>query len=165
MSAEFKGYVPPLNAIPTTAGTGSEAGKSAVIVSPEGQKKVYGNPAFMPSHVALVPQLTEQVCILFEPSVTSQLPPLLTAATGIDALSHLLEAWFVPPVTVLFEAEGGTKDGYLSVADVERCDNFALEGIQLVVENLAAAYKVFIHQDSVFTNRMATTSQLGSICK
>jgi alcohol dehydrogenase class IV len=61
MSAEFKSHVPPLNAIPTTAGTGSEGGKSAVIVNPAGQKKVYGNPAFMPRYVALVPQLTEQV--------------------------------------------------------------------------------------------------------
>lgn len=61
MSDEFKENVPPINAIPTTAGTGSEAGKSAVIVNPEGQKKVYGNPIFMPRTVALVPQLTEQV--------------------------------------------------------------------------------------------------------
>jgi alcohol dehydrogenase class IV len=67
---------------------------------------------------------------------------LLTAATGIDALSHLLEAWFVPPVTVLFLEEGGTADGYLSKADVARCDNFALEGIDLVISNLPTAFKV-----------------------
>eukprot|EP01127_Copromyxa_protea_P010988 TRINITY_DN2732_c3_g1_i1.p1 TRINITY_DN2732_c3_g1~~TRINITY_DN2732_c3_g1_i1.p1 ORF type:complete len:277 (-),score=36.15 TRINITY_DN2732_c3_g1_i1:2-832(-) len=129
MSAEFKSLIPPINAVPTTAGTGSEAGKSAVIVNPQGQKKVYGNPAFMPSFVALAPQLTEQ------------LPPLLTAATGIDALSHLLEAWFVPPETVLFPSEGGSVDGYLSKTDVARCDGYALEGIQLIVEHLPTAFK------------------------
>jgi len=129
MSSEFKAYIPPINAIPTTAGTGSEGGKSAVIVNPQGQKKVYGNPAFMPKYVALAPQLTEQ------------LPPLLTAATGIDALSHLLEAWFVPPETVLFPEEGGPADGYLSKADVSRCDNYALEGISLIAEHLPAAFR------------------------
>eukprot|EP01126_Amoeba_proteus_P049433 TRINITY_DN5780_c0_g1_i5.p1 TRINITY_DN5780_c0_g1~~TRINITY_DN5780_c0_g1_i5.p1 ORF type:complete len:316 (-),score=51.27 TRINITY_DN5780_c0_g1_i5:77-1024(-) len=129
MKPEFKSNIPPLFALPTTAGTGSEGGKSAVILNPNGHKKVYGNPVLVPQYVALVPQLTEK------------LPPFLTAATGIDALSHLLEAWFVPPETVLFPDEGGPQDGYLSKEDVTRCDRFALEGIDLVVRHLPEAFK------------------------
>ncbi len=73
--------LPPLVAIPTTAGTGSEVGRSFVVTLPEtGRKTVVFSPALIPS-VA--------VC---DPRLTYELPPRLTAATGMDALTHNLEA-------------------------------------------------------------------------
>ncbi len=74
--------MPPLVAIPTTAGTGSEVGRSFVVTLPEtGRKTVVFAPALMPS-VA--------VC---DPELTYDLPPRLTAATGMDAFTHNLEAF------------------------------------------------------------------------
>ena len=73
--------VPPMIAIPTTAGTGSEVGRSFVVTLAEtGRKTVVFAPPLMPS-VA--------VC---DPELTYGLPPKLTAATGMDALTHNLEA-------------------------------------------------------------------------
>jgi 4-hydroxybutyrate dehydrogenase len=73
--------LPPMIAIPTTAGTGSEVGRSFVVTLPEtGRKTVIFAPPLMPS-VA--------VC---DPALTFDLPPRLTAATGMDALTHNLEA-------------------------------------------------------------------------
>jgi 4-hydroxybutyrate dehydrogenase len=73
--------LPPMIAIPTTAGTGSEVGRSFVVTLPEtGRKTVIFAPPLMPS-VA--------IC---DPELTYDLPPRLTAATGMDALTHNLEA-------------------------------------------------------------------------
>ncbi len=73
--------VPPMVAIPTTAGTGSEVGRSFVVTLEEtGRKTVIFAPALMPS-VALC-----------DPELTYGLPPRLTAATGMDAFTHCLEA-------------------------------------------------------------------------
>jgi alcohol dehydrogenase class IV len=73
--------LPPMVAIPTTAGTGSEVGRSFVVTLPEtGRKTVVFAPPLMPS-VA--------VC---DPELTYGLPPRLTAATGMDAFTHNLEA-------------------------------------------------------------------------
>jgi alcohol dehydrogenase class IV len=73
--------LPPMIAIPTTAGTGSEVGRSFVVTLPEtGRKTVIFAPPLMPS-VA--------VC---DPELTFGLPPKITAATGMDALTHNLEA-------------------------------------------------------------------------
>jgi alcohol dehydrogenase class IV len=73
--------MPPLVAIPTTAGTGSEVGRSFVVTLAEtGRKTVVFAPALLPS-VA--------VC---DPELTYDLPPRLTAATGMDAFTHNLEA-------------------------------------------------------------------------
>ena len=68
----------PLIAIPTTAGTGSEASSVAVVADEKGKQVVY-SPFILPK-VALV-----------DPRLTRDLPPVLTAITGIDALSHALE--------------------------------------------------------------------------
>jgi 4-hydroxybutyrate dehydrogenase len=70
----------PCVAIPTTAGTGSEAGRSSVITK-EGRKQVIFHPSLMASMVILDPELTRG------------LPPKLTAATGADALIHCLESF------------------------------------------------------------------------
>jgi alcohol dehydrogenase class IV len=73
--------IPPMVAIPTTAGTGSEVGRSFVVTLPEtGRKTVIFAPPLMPS-VALC-----------DPELTYDLPPRLTAATGMDAFTHNLEA-------------------------------------------------------------------------
>ncbi len=72
-------------AIPTTAGTGSEVGRASVILDEDAaRKKIIFHPRMLPSIVILDPELT------------IGLPPFLTAATGMDALSHNLEAWCSP---------------------------------------------------------------------
>ena len=77
--------IPPIFALPTTAGTGSEVGRAAVILHQQEQRKVViFHPKMLPSVVILDPQLT------------LGLPPGLTAATGMDALSHNLEAYCSP---------------------------------------------------------------------
>lgn len=75
----------PVIAIPTTAGTGAEVGRVAVITDPQQQRKrLIFHPAMMPDAVILDPELTRS------------LPPGLTAATGMDALAHNLEALCAP---------------------------------------------------------------------
>ncbi len=72
----------PSIAVPTTAGTGSEVGRSAVITVPSLGKKIFvGHPKLMPSHVVMDPELTVS------------LPNHLTAATGMDAFVHCLESY------------------------------------------------------------------------
>ena len=74
--------IPPIIAIPTTAGTGSETGRaSAIINKSNGIKKIIFHPKILPSIVIL------------DPLLTIELPPNLTAATGMDALAHNLEAF------------------------------------------------------------------------
>jgi 4-hydroxybutyrate dehydrogenase len=77
--------MPPLYAIPTTAGTGSEVGRSGVIIMRNtGRKTIFFHPHLMPNIAVL------------EPEMTVSLPPDITAATGIDAFSHCMEAYFAP---------------------------------------------------------------------
>lgn len=103
--------MPPLFAIPTTAGTGSEVGRSGVIIMKESGKKT----------IFFAPQLMPQIAVL-DPIVTLKLPPHITAATGIDALTHCVEAFFAP--------------GFHPMAD-----GIALEGISLVLSELPKACK------------------------
>jgi len=117
---EYASAIPYMSAIPTTAGTGSEGGKSAVITDNTGVKFVFGHPEFFPKLVALAPQLTEKM------------PPSLTAATGIDALFHLLEAYFVTERAAV--ADGLDSQG------IARCDNYALTGTRLVAKWLMRAF-------------------------
>jgi 4-hydroxybutyrate dehydrogenase len=85
--AQFTGQDPgslaPLIAIPTTAGTGSEVGRSSVIII-GGKKRVIFHPSLLASLVILDPQLT------------ADLPPRLTAATCADALTHCIESFTSP---------------------------------------------------------------------
>ena len=75
--------IPPLVAVPTTAGTGSEATLWAVITDPERKIKFnVGGTPLIGAHVALV-----------DPELTVGLPPAITAATGMDALSHAIECY------------------------------------------------------------------------
>jgi 4-hydroxybutyrate dehydrogenase len=92
----FKG-VAPVVCIPTTAGTGSEVSVGVVIIMAEGHKLTVANP-----------QLIPRVAIC-DPELTLGLPPLLTAATGMDAITHCIEAFLAP--TVNPPADGVALDG------------------------------------------------------
>lgn len=103
------GKIPHFITIPTTAGTGSEVGRSTVISDNEThQKKILFSPRLLARQVFADPQLT------------MGMPPHVTAATGIDALTHNLEAFLAK--------------GYHPMAD-----GIALEAIRLIGKNLAAA--------------------------
>jgi alcohol dehydrogenase class IV len=79
------GAIAPVVAVPTTAGTGSEVGRAGVILDESaGVKKIIFHPKMLPSIVILDPELTVG------------LPPNVTAATGMDGLSHCLEAYCAP---------------------------------------------------------------------
>ena len=98
-------------AIPTTAGTGSETGRASAIINKEtGIKKIIFHPKILPSIVIL------------DPALTIDLSPRLTAATGMDALAHNLEAFCAP--------------GFHPMAD-----GIALEGIRLIKKSLNEVVK------------------------
>jgi alcohol dehydrogenase class IV len=90
--------IAPVVAVPTTAGTGSEVGRAGVILDEDEQiKRIIFHPKMMPAAVILDPELTVG------------LPPHITAATGMDALSHCLEAYCAPgfhPMADGIAAEG-----------------------------------------------------------
>jgi alcohol dehydrogenase class IV len=101
--------IAPIVAIPTTAGTGSEVGRAGVILDEAVHtKKIIFHPRMMPSVVILDPELTVG------------LPAHITAATGMDALSHCLEAYCAP--------------GFHPMAD-----GIAVEGLRLIREWLPRA--------------------------
>src|SRR3546814_879241 len=76
--------VAPLIAVPTTAGTGSEVGRAALITLEDGRKLGFISPFLIPRRA---------IC---DPEMTVGLPPSLTAATGLDALSHCIETYLSP---------------------------------------------------------------------
>jgi alcohol dehydrogenase class IV len=84
--------VAPLIAIPTTSGTGSEVGRGSVIVMRNGRKLGLLSPHLLP-RVALC-----------DPELTLGLPPMLTAATGMDAIAHCIETFCAPAVNPPAEA-------------------------------------------------------------
>lgn len=98
--------LPPLIAVPTTAGSGSEASLGAVIVDPARKVKVL---IFSPHLIVS--------CAVLDPELTVSLPPAVTAATGLDALVHALEAYVAP--------------GYNPLADGLCRSNFELVGRSL----------------------------------
>ncbi|MFP6720166.1 MAG: iron-containing alcohol dehydrogenase [Candidatus Poribacteria bacterium] len=101
--------LPDFMAIPTAAGTGSEVGRSAVVTLESSGRKT----------VIFSPHLLAKV-VIADPELTVGLPRGLTAATGMDALTHNLEA-------------------YLAKNFHPICDGIALEGMKLVSENLRRA--------------------------
>ena len=101
----------PLIAIPTTAGTGSEVGRSSVITLGAARRKV----------VLFHPELLAKLAIL-DSELTVGLPPNLTAATGADALTHCVESYTCPVFHPM-------------------CDGIALEGIRLIVQALPRAFQ------------------------
>ena len=103
--------IAPIIAIPTTAGTGSETGRASAIINKDtGIKKIIFHPKFLPSIVIL------------DPVLTVDLPPHLTATTGMDALAHNLEAFCAP--------------GFHPMAD-----GISIEGMKLIKKSLLTAFK------------------------
>lgn len=102
--------VPYLLAIPTTAGTGSEVGRSTVISTMEKVKKVIFDPKLLPKKV------------FADPELTVGLPASITAATGMDALTHCVEA-------------------YLAKGFHPLCDAIALHGVTIIAKALPKAVK------------------------
>src|SRR3954462_2370331 len=100
---------PPFIAVPTTAGTGSEVGRSTVLVI-EGTKVVIFSPYLLANAAILDPELTVG------------LPPFVTAATGMDALTHNLEA-------------------YVAKGEHPLADAIALDGLRRIGKHLARAVK------------------------
>jgi alcohol dehydrogenase class IV len=92
--ARLVGPIPPLLAIPTTAGTGSEVSVGFVLILENGRKETFVSPHFIPKAA---------IC---DPELTLGLPPLLTAATGMDAMTHCVEAILSPVVHPPAEAIG-----------------------------------------------------------
>lgn len=88
------GPVTPMIAVPTTSGTGSEVSRGAVIKTEDGRKLIFSSPNMI-AKVALC-----------DPDLTLGLPPLLTAATGMDAVTHLMEAVMSPVENPAAEAIG-----------------------------------------------------------
>jgi alcohol dehydrogenase class IV len=86
--------IPPLLAVPTTAGTGSEVSVGAVVILDNGRKETFISPHLIPAAA---------IC---DPELTFGLPPLLTAATGMDAMTHCIEAVLSPIVHPPAEAIG-----------------------------------------------------------
>ena len=102
--------IPPIIAVPTTAGTGSEVEAGGVITDERTHsKEIIVHPRIKPA------------IVIGDPALTVGLPPALTAATGMDALSHCLEAYCVPDYDPM-------------------ADGMALEGMRLIAEWLPAAH-------------------------
>jgi alcohol dehydrogenase class IV len=105
------GAIAPIVALPTTAGTGSEVGRAAVVADQTTHtKKIIFHPVMMPKIA---------IC---DPKLTVGMPPVITAGTGMDAFAHCLEAYCGPIYHPL-------------------ADGIAAEGIRLVKESLAIAVK------------------------
>ena len=120
----------PIIAVPTTAGTGSETGRASVILNEEtGVKNIIFHPKFLPSIVIL------------DPVLTLSLPAKITAATGMDALAHNLEAYCAP--------------GYHPMAD-----GIALEGMRLINEWLFEAFNNGSNIEA--RQNMLTAASMGS---
>jgi len=109
--ALIKRPMPQLYAIPTTSGTGSEVGRSGVIIMREtGRKTIFFHPELLPAIAVL------------EPELTAGMSPFLTAATGMDAFVHCLESYFVNMFHPM-------------------ADGIALQGIELTLKWLPIACK------------------------
>ena len=122
--------MPKVIAIPTTAGTGSETGRASLIVDEDTYtKKIIFHPSILPDLVILDPELT------------ISLPAHLTAATGMDALAHCLEA-------------------YCSEAYHPMAHGIAIEGVRIIKNNLVDAFK---DPKNLFArSQMLVSSPMGS---
>lgn len=122
--------VPHFITVPTTSGTGSEVGRSAVISDDETHQK----------KILFSPKLLAKI-VFADPLLTMDLPPSVTAATGMDALTHNMEAFLAK--------------NYHPI-----CDGIALEGITLVNESLANAVN---KPDLESRSKMLLASMMGAI--
>jgi hypothetical protein len=96
-SPKISDRVAPLIAVPTTAGTGSEVARGAIVIVDDGRKLGFHSWSLMPK------------AALLDPELTLGLPPMLTAATGMDAIAHCMETFMAPAVNP--PADGIALDG------------------------------------------------------
>ena len=130
-SAPIDRPLPYFVALPTTAGTGSEVGRSSVISDDETHiKQIIFSPALLAK------------AVFADPELTLDLPPLITAATGMDALTHNVES-------------------YLSPAYHPLCDGIALEGVRIAARALPIAVKN--GHDLAARSDMLMSSMMGAI--
>jgi len=122
--------VPHFITIPTTSGTGSEVGRSAIIADDETHQK----------KILFSPKLLAKI-VFADPELTYDLPPFITAATGMDALTHNMEA-------------------FLAKNYHPMCDGIALEGIRLISISLEKAVN---HPDPESRANMLLASMMGAI--
>lgn len=127
--AKITGAIPPVVQVPTTAGTGSEVGRSTVLVI-DGTKTVIFAPSLMARAAILDPELTVG------------LPPFITAATGMDALTHNLES-------------------YVAKGDHPLADAVAIDGLRRIAGNLKRA--VQNGKDLEAREQMLLASAFGAI--
>ena len=122
--------VPHFITVPTTSGTGSEVGRSAIISEDNTKKK----------RILFSPKLLARI-VFADPLLTMELPSFITAATGMDALTHNMEA-------------------YLAKGFHPICDGIALEGISLISESLISATK---KPDVKSRAKMLLASLMGAV--
>lgn len=122
--------VPHFATVPTTSGTGSEVGRSAIISEDESKKK----------RILFHPKLMAKM-VFADPMLTMELPRSVTAATGMDALTHNLEA-------------------YLAKNYHPMSDGIALEGISLILDSIEAATH---HPDEASRSKMMIASLMGAV--
>ncbi len=122
--------VPHFVTVPTTAGTGSEVGRSAIIADDETHQK----------KILFSPKLLAKI-VFADPMLTMELPNFITAATGMDALTHNMEAFLAK--------------NYHPI-----CDGIALEGMRLIHESLEKATN---HPDLESRSKMLLGSMMGAI--
>jgi alcohol dehydrogenase class IV len=122
--------VPYFVTVPTTSGTGSEVGRSAIISEDDTHRK----------RILFSPKLLAKI-VFADPALTMELPPFVTAATGMDALTHNMEA-------------------YLAKGFHPLCDGIALEGIALISESLKKAVN---EPDLESRSKMMIASLMGAV--
>ena len=122
--------VPPFITIPTTSGTGSEVGRSAIIADDETHQK----------KILFSPKLLAKI-VFADPMLTMDLPPFITAATGMDALTHNMEAFLAKNFHPL-------------------CDGIALEGMRLIAQSIEDAVK---NPNVESRSNMLLASMMGAI--
>src|SRR5689334_16004477 len=122
--------VPHFITIPTTSGTGSEVGRSAIISDDETHQK----------KILFSPKLLAKI-VFADPLLTMELPPFITAATGMDALTHNMEA-------------------YIAKMPHPICEGIALEGITLINQSLEKAVN---NPDTESRSKMLIASMMGAI--
>lgn len=122
--------VPHFITVPTTAGTGSEVGRSAIISEDESKKK----------RILFSPKLMAKI-VFADPLLTMDLPSFTTAATGMDALTHNMEA-------------------YVAKNYHPMCDGIALEGMSLIAQSLEKATK---NPDVEARSKMLLASLMGAV--
>ena len=131
--ARITSAVAPVIAIPTTAGTGSEVGRGAVIIMDDGRKLGVISPR-------LIPRLA-----LCDPELPHSLPPSLTAATGLDALAHCVETFIAPAINPPAEAialDGAARiAGHLATAVADGADRDARWHMMMAAMQGAMAFQ------------------------